>query len=236
MTLLQLVTALRRDILDDEGGDILTSWTTDDTDCLWTNVALTDFLNDALREYCDRRAIKDSSTAAVCTITLADGTADYTLHDSIISIEEVILSTTGEPIEKLFQEDFDYSCLNDLDELKYYAEDINARQIRLYMTPDSTLDSETLTLTVRRGTLVTFDWSGDQGAEPDIPARYHRHLIYWAASRAYLLNDADTFDKEKAGFFQGQFTQMVGPRRTVQEQHIRKRNANTPLRTKGYYF
>ena len=236
MTLEQLVEYLRRDILDDLGGDRLTDWKTDDTDCLWSNVALTDFMNDALREYCDRRAIKDSSTTAVCQITLVDGTRDYALHDSIISIEEVILSTTGEPIEKIFQEDFDYSYLNDLDELKYYAEDINAREIRLYMTPDAALDAATLDMTVRRGTLVDFDWAVDLTAEPDIPARYHKHLIYWAASRAYLMNDADTFDKEKAGFFQGQFTQMVGPRRSVQEQHYRKRNANIPLRTKGYYF
>ncbi len=238
MTLADLLTRLRTDFLDDTGGDVVTSWTTDDEDCLWSNAELVRHLDAAQNEFCERLAIRDASTPAVVDITLVDGTAKYALHASIISVEEVTLASTGAPVCKLYEEERAamYQTVNDLDDVKYYQEDIDARSLRIWATPSA---ADTLNMVVLRrpiNAMVWSDWATAGSTTPEIDAHFHESLLYWAAHLALLKADSDTRDMEMSGRYQGKFTQIVGPRRTAQEQHIRKQAANRAHRTVATYY
>lgn len=232
MTLLELITTLRTSILDDTGGDVVTDWTVDDSDCLWSNDELASYFDRAQREYCRRRAIRDTSST-VTDVTLVAGTAAYALDPVIKSVEEIAVVSNGDPIDRLYQDEYpaDINGLTWADgSTKYYT--LLERTLTLYPTPTA---DDALKLTVRRSPTATLTWASSDES-PEINADDHDALLDWAAHLAYLKHGADTRDPDLSGRHQGLFTQRVGPRRNTQEQFIRAHHANRRLRTRAQPF
>lgn len=70
--------------------------------------------------------------------------------------------------------------------------------------------------------------------EPPIPVRLHSALLDWALFLAYLKNDAETFDSEKAEVHAGRFEQAFGSR--PDERSMRRMRINVRRFTSGAYF
>lgn len=84
------------------------------------------------------------------------------------------------------------------------------------------LEAETLMLTVKRLPLLTID---DTGQELEIDEQYHEDLFLWMAHKAYLKQDAETFDKVKSDEFLARFMAAVRVAEgEFQKRHRRKRN------------
>jgi hypothetical protein len=85
-------------------------------------------------------------------------------------------------------------------------------------------DPNVLSLTVVR--LPAADMTllaSPSNVSPEIPAEYHLDLMDWVCHLAYLIDDNDTQDLNKAKLYEDSFTQKFGPRPSARMERIRKR-------------
>lgn len=213
MTLLDLVEEMRDELDDYGGGDGADRvWVTDDEHAQWKNVRLTALLAQAEDEFCRHVPIFDSNTSACCTITLATGTQDYSLHASVRQVDRVLLvggqdgDSNDEPLTKVYHEDHDYdvSGLQTSNPYygnvpcRFYEEDLNHRSIRIHPVPTSDYNGRTLRLTVHRLPLTRLAWLPSTAAStsPSINYLYHPALVHWALYKAFLKKDADAYSPQ----------------------------------------
>jgi hypothetical protein len=244
--LIDLVTQLRQR-LDDEGGDAggvdddLPYWTDDDTGLLWSNRELTRYLTAAQNELATRIPIKDSAVehAEVTRIAVAPNVADYALDPRILAVDWVERASVSTALSKLsdatqlrnehYDGDDSYA---DPDELTYYRTDVTRHVLTVYATPTAV---DELRLTVRRLPMEAFDWADRESQRAEYPPQYDVALLDWACHQALLKRDSQTMDKELSGYFQGQFSDRVGPRVQFNLSEIRHDVAGARLRTRAYY-
>lgn len=233
-TLLELVHQLRRR-LDDTGGDTGTPptnyqhyWEYDPSGCLWSNAELVGLLNDAENEFCRRVPIIDS---AEFTLQTAPGTAVYELDPVILTVERVFNSTQQRILRKTFHEASDE--LSALPAATHYQESLHDHSLMILGTP---VAAETLQLTVRRLPLEPLLWTTRATQEPEILAPWHSLLVDYAASQAWLKNDADTFSAEKSVIALQNFDREVGPARSAQDLAWTKTLANRRPRAVPHFL
>lgn len=244
MTLLELVYRLRLR-LDDFGGDTGTPspgftyyWEEDDAGNLWKNLELTNYLSSAQTELARRVPIRDSEPSEVTSIALADATSRYAIDPRVLAIDNVVLESTGLPLLKLSDaKDRNQNLEGDLTfasptEVKYYRADLDEYLLTVYNTPTAI---DILAMSVRRLPLVPFDWTNRETQEAEHADQYLDALLDWATSLAYRKRDVDTQNIEMAGFYQGQFTDSVGPRVSFQHAAKLKDVAGVRLRTRAQW-
>lgn len=245
MVLLDLVARLRQR-LDDEGGDTGTVpvgytyyWESDDSGCLWRNAELVRFCDAACMELAYRVPVVDSEDNETTRIYLYPNTARYAIDSKVMAIDAVVLNSTGAVLSKIadadsrnqqYDRDTTYSSP---DAVKWYRDDMSTLQLTLFATPTV---ADVLKLTVRRLPLETLDWTQRKVQEPEFPPQLQEALLDWACMQAYLKRDSDTTNMELAGYFQGQFTDRVGPRVSFQLAQIHKEVAGVRIRTRATYY
>lgn len=243
MILLDLI-RWARERLDDTGGDTgeptppyRYRWEEDDGNCLWTNQELTQYAEAAGRELARRVPIVDSEPSEVTQISVRPGVRAYLLDDRILAVDAVV-SSAGTPLQKWSDAQARNKALDhDLrfDQLApatTYREDVTTRQMMVYATP---ILADTLTLTVRRFPLEPMDWSQRTSQEIEFAPSLHEALLHWICHLAYLKRDSDTANVELAGYYQGQFSDQVGPRISYQASQVQKDIAGLRLRTRAQY-
>lgn len=196
----------------------------------WSSELIVRYLNEAVQEACERaKLIEDRSTPAVCTITLVPDVSSYQLHPSVFEIKRATLR--GRPLDETSVEEMDADCpgwenWKGTPRLFIFeqASGTQPARIRLVRTPTQ---AETLALTVFRGALKPLSADIDI-ARPEIPERFHERLMDWILHRAYLKQDADTFDPNKAAASLALFVQSFGERPDANVQR-KRRDKRPPL-------
>jgi hypothetical protein len=51
------------------------------------------------------------------------------------------------------------------------------------------------------------------GGSPEIDSRYHAGLLLWILHRAYMKNDSETLNVDKALDYKAQFEEFFGPKK-----------------------
>lgn len=198
MNLTALLAELREDYLDDTVAPYL-----------WSDTQLTRFLNRAQEEACMRqRLLVDVDTSAICEVTLVDAQSEYTLDSRIVLIEAIrygtnTILTKRSRAELDRNEPYWRERTGDID--TYLQRDLT---IRLIPTPTTSDDGNTIYLRVWRMPLADMSSGTD---EPEIPAQYHRELIWFALGEAFSLPDEDTQDVRRADFYHARFDRAFGP-------------------------
>lgn len=255
MTLLELLANLRANLYDvpDRGPpppEVTYTWEVDDALCLWKNAELMVYLNEACNELARRQPIRDDARSAMTRLSLRPGTARYNYSPRILAIDDVRLETDGIPLTKLSMADewnrrsdgadprapWGVDRNHDPGKPYYYSLDTNERVMTLYDTPS---EIDYLLLTVRRLPKDPLNWDQRATQIPEFPEHIHDALLLWAAVMAYRKRDSDTgaqINAELSGFYQGQFTQSVGPRISFVTEATRKEVAGKRLRTRAQYY
>jgi hypothetical protein len=195
-------------------GDIITLFRreVDDTvePYLWSDEEAMDFLNDAQNEACRRtRALVDSSTAAVCQLTVPT-TGIATLDERVLFVRNVRFSGRA-PLRRMNMQDM-VNALPTWEDAAastypdFFIADWQTGKLRFFPKPSAEL---TALLTVVRDPLAEMN-SGDD--EPELPARWHRSLRFWMAHRAYSKPDEETYNPKKAAEYEVAFEREFGPR------------------------
>lgn len=199
----------------------------------WTSESIVRYLNEAVQEACERaKLIEDRSTSVVCAIEVEAGVSTYALHPSVFEIKRATLA--GRPLDETSVEAMDADCtgwelLQGTPRAFIFEQASGASPctIRLVRTPTK---AEALALTVYRGALRPLSADQDQ-ARPEIPERFHERLMDWMLHRAYLKQDADTFDPNKAAVSLGLFVQAFGARPDANVQRKQRDRRPTLVRS-----
>ena len=205
---------------------------------LWSDSELGTFINQALREAAIRsRSIADSTTPDCSTINLSTSVSDYPLHESVFFVDRVydsgqkknLIKTTAKNLDN-GSDDWPFhtgSPTHYILDANHFQEDYETYSIRVYPIP---ISNSVLNLTVYRSQLA--ELSGVD--EPEIPKHNHLSLLHWVLHLAYMKQDADTFNAEKAIQFGNRFEQAFGQYQDARQLEWRRKHV--PLRVAGAYL
>lgn len=166
---------------------------------LWSDEELTSYANQRINEICQAvPAIRDDSTAAICTISVIAGTRSYATDPRIIYIHEAKLDLEDIPLERMtFGEmrNFNKAWKTISETPRTFFTDMELDRITLYPNP---IVNDTLRLNVIRHPLVPLDYTAAESTSPEIPERFHELLVPGITSLAMLKADAETEDLVRA--------------------------------------
>lgn len=239
MKLSDLLDELRTNILNDRSDR-----TSGTSDYLWTNATLVRYINEAQRRFAKRGfVIRDSTTAEVVNVTLAEGVDQYTLHPSILSVLSAKvdgavrdLARVGHCILGDFTnpnaEIFNAAAIGAIsagaplafttDETIAEDDDgtIAAVSMRVYPVPDAVADGTLIKLRVVRLPIDELTTSS-MSAVPEIPLDHHLEMLDWAAYLALRIVDEDAGNPKRAAEFAASFEQHVKDARTLVLRKLR---------------
>jgi len=186
----------RREMLDELRGKI------DDTSGRpkWTTGELLGWMAEGQDKFCeDTGFFTDVSSFSLTTVI---GQAVYDISERIIEVKDLwrgntrlgkyqeYMKTVGYPTSNAV-----FFNPNQADVAYYWQADEETGVLTLYPTPTTV---ETLTMRVWRYSKFSLDSNDVDGkglnAEPEIPFRFHRACIEWAAYKAYSDHDAEKGD------------------------------------------
>ena len=170
---------------------------------LWSNQEFTDYMNNAINQLCrEIPLIEDYSTAAICNVTVLNGSTTLSISDRIIYIKRAKLLSQERPLTMVSLEhmDYKYSDWEDAtsDEPSLLIVDgMGTNKVRLYPPSNA---ADTLKLTVIRLPQYDMTYASDSAASPEIPGKYFDKLDNGVIYQAYLKQDADTMDQKKSDY------------------------------------
>lgn len=180
-------------------------------DPAWGDARLLDMMAEGQDQFCeDTGYFVDQSTSTICEFTSVIGQASYTFSDRIIHILEVWQDTTRlgkfNQTDKGPQNRLGVATEVPANNQTPYAwqTDRETQKVTIYPTPIAALD---YTLRVWR---YATTWLADTGAEPEIPVRFHRAPIMWAAFLALSDHDFEKQDDVKAKEHLAMYQYYVG--------------------------
>ena len=198
---------------------------------LWEDFEWASYANEAVQLLCEEfLLITDSSTASVCSIVVASGTAIYPYSDKILHIEEARLSGRRKPLD--FRTGAFFTAQNpewrtQIGEPTAYCIDETTGFIRFDKIPES---AGTLALTVKRMPLLDLSESRKKDP-PEIHPRYHKRLKHYMLFKAYSKRDTEAIDPSKAN---RNFELWLLDKEAVRQSELRmKKGSREPYR--GYW-
>ncbi|MDD5375279.1 DUF6682 family protein [Acidithiobacillus sp.] len=191
---------------------------------LWSNAEWMAYANEAQREACRRaRLIVDSSTAAICTITVDGVSPTFELDPRVLFIRRAKPSWSSVPLKRIGYQDLDKQAPGWEDETSaspaWYVPDMDENKFRPYPTPSV---SGTVKLTVVRLPLEDMGLSD----EPEIKPQFHDSLLYWMLHKAYAKQDSEVTDKKLSMDNLALFEQEFGKKSSAIDETWLQREAN----------
>jgi len=164
----------------------------------WSSEELIIYLNDCIAQECkELQILNDTITAAICQIALTTLAQDYAISSRIIRVKTVRLAGVTRPLDKVTHDEIDYffpAWRSDTGQPTKYCLDYQDGYISFDRKPEITYSCN---LSVVRLPLVDVAVT-DVDTDLEIPERYHFGLPDGIAGRAYLKQDAECLDREKA--------------------------------------
>ena len=230
MTLLELVTHLRNNILHDNGGTGVdwSSFSSDDIDSMqlrWTNEELTANINEAISQVYKRTSpIKD-----VYTIDIEAGVTDYTLPDYIKNIL-LVKNSKGHPVveREIVELWWDETLDTQIGEVTVFIPDLKNRTIKFLNVPK---ENETITLLVYRYPKTQLSWDTPD-ISPELLPQYQLPMLWYAAGLCYLKDEVNTLDPKRADRMMAMFDREF-PFTSVYSIIRKERTSNRPIRYGG---
>jgi len=159
------------------------------TNGIWTPATLLGYLAEGQDKFCEKTGyFTDISNF---TLELTDGVAVYAIPDRIIQLLDIWNGT--KKLRKLQMDEVIETSEDGVPSM--WRTDQETGIIKVYPTPTSAEDGDTLVLQVWR--YSQYDLAEDSRA-PEIPSRFHRACIEWAAYKAFMHHDMETQDPVKA--------------------------------------
>jgi hypothetical protein len=184
---------------------------------LWPTADLYRYLDDAQRQLCRRTdGIADATTSEVCRISVEPGTDWVDLHPSIKRLRSVTRADDGRGIDIVDHENlirYGRAFGGPPGRVRALVTGMEANKARVFPASDETVELE---LTVFRLPMQPIT-EGSTAFE--VAEEHHDALLLWMKHRAYLKQDAETYDRAKASEFENLFVRYCAQ---VQEEERRK--------------
>jgi hypothetical protein len=162
----------------------------DNTDGVFAESTLLGYLSEGQDKFCELTGyFTDISTYS---ITMVDGTAIYDIPDRVIQVLDIYDGTRKLTKVKMGE---DYSASDAEGTPAKWDANVETGSIKFYPTPSADDGGNSLILQVWR---YSQEDLADTTAEPEIPARFHRACIEWAAFKAFMHHDMEAQDPVKS--------------------------------------
>ena len=189
---------------------------------LWATTSLQKWAEEAVVEYALRtRALVDSTTPAVCEVTVVEGQAVYPLHASIVVVRrfeyrrpDVLPEVLTRRTTAYMDRNFGGSWAGMTGRPYIVIPDLQARTFRLDRIPTAA-DVGTIHLQVWRKPLTSEAMTQDDSVPP-VDEAFHRQLVHWICHRAYQKRDSETYNATSSADQLAQFEAAFGSRPTQQ--------------------
>lgn len=193
MAISDLVARVREEILDDAVAPYL-----------WSDASLIRYANEAVTEACLRAPLINRIATQAVTI----GEATYTLNSSAKQVLLIKLVSTNSPLTQTTIAELDAFVGQDWRDQQGTPSHFvkQAHKITLYPKP---VAADTLYISTTNTPDDDFD------LDDDIDASMQHGLLYYIAYKAFLKNDADTYNPNRASEFLGLFDRYFGPQKSV---------------------
>jgi hypothetical protein len=182
------------------------------SDRLWSQTELLEYAQDAENEACERADLLIDSTSTFTDIAVNTSTGTYGIASTVISVRSAMLASGTEPLMETSEEVLDKSVSGWRTEegttRSYVMTPTN--KIILYPIPSV---ASTVNLTVSRFPNTPMTITGS----PEVDSRYHQGLILWMLYRAYLKNDSETLNTDKAADYLKLFEKYFGPKKILND-------------------
>jgi hypothetical protein len=171
------------------------------TPYLWSDAEIIGYLNEAINQVVEKkRLIRDSKTAAVCAIAVlvADLTPDYLMDTRIVEIISAKMRSQSLPLTRTDKKELeswypDWRAAT-ASTSRYFLTDYSEGYLTIFPKSNA---ADTIDLTVYRLPSAQMSVSA-LTASPEIHFKNHPRLINGILSRAYLKEDSETLDPQKA--------------------------------------
>ena len=164
---------------------------------LWSTADIYRWIDDAQTMFCRQtEGIEDASTVGICRISVVPSTEWYTLSPKILKLRRVTRADTGCVVPVVNMEKApSYGIRFDgrPGPLKVLVTGFEKHKLRAGPMPNETV---TLELAVFRLPLVAI--SGESDQELEIDEQHHLSLVEWVKHKAYLKDDAETYDRRRS--------------------------------------
>jgi hypothetical protein len=165
---------------------------------LWEDGELIQFINDAQNQICEECGVlRDSSTAAICNVSVVAGTSLYTLDSRVIKVFNAKLGSTytllGQTNRDNMDNDYPGWEATTGTPTDWFNDDTG--KIRLYPKPTA---NSTLYLSVTRYPLAQL---ANREDTPEISWKYHPLLVNGAIAQAYMKGDTETESMNRMAVF-----------------------------------
>jgi hypothetical protein len=197
---------------------------------LWSDDELLGYLSRAEEEAAIRASLLRFDTReaspVIAPIAVVAGTREYALDARVLRLDRAWLQGGPFRLALVSEDQMERSCGSDWETLTGTPDTgvLWGTQLRLVPIPQA---ASTLHLSGYRlpsGPLAL------DGEAPEIAPSLHLDLLDWALHLAYLKNDAETLNREKAADAAGRFERVFGPRLTADQYRKRsERRARTVL-------
>lgn len=190
---------------------------------LWSDDELVGYLNEAVQQACERALLIEDSTSAAASVALAPGQSVYPMHPSVLRIKRAVIlgcRLCETSIEALDSGWGGWETVSGMPR-HFVFQQSSPPSIRVTPVP---VDNLRLDLTVYRGALTPIDRS-DLSQTPEIPERFHVHLLDWMHRCALLKDDAETRSPDDAARYEASFERNFGRRAdaNVQRKQLDRR-------------
>lgn len=201
MTRAELLAELR-DVLNVQGANVT-----------WRDTTLLGYLSEGQDIFCEKTGyFVDLSNF---TITLQTGVANYAIPDRIYQILEIWdgsrkLGKVLQGSEPVYDE-WPMTVPNETGTPRYWQTDKETGVITLTPTPIADDNGDIYQIQAWRYSLYDLAGKDEDGADaqPEIPSRFHRALIEWAAFKAFSHHDMEAQDPVKASDHYAMFKMYV---------------------------
>jgi len=201
MTYEEMETSVRITLDDNSSGDRL-----------WTSGELLEYARDAENEACERANLLIDETSSYTDISINTSTGTFSISNTITDVISAKLALGTEPLMETSRKVLDYSfsnwAANTATPRSYFKSATN--KITLYPKP---IVADTLNMTVARFPTTPMALDGS----PEIDARYHPGLLQWILYRAYMKNDSETLNVDKAMDHKAQFIKFFGEKQILSD-------------------
>lgn len=164
---------------------------------LWTSGEIFRWIDDAQTMFCRlTEGIEDASTTGICRINVVPDTEWYALSPKILKVRRVARADNGRQVQVVNMEKASaYGARFDgrPGPLNVLVTGFEKHKLRASPMPNETV---TLELAVFRLPLVAITDAGDQALEID--EQHHLALLEWVKHKAYLKDDAETYDRRRS--------------------------------------
>jgi len=194
-------------------GALLSRFRTDMADTvepyLWSDEEIIESIDDAQVMFCRLTdGIPDSTTSAVTQLSVVANTEWYDVHSKIKKLRFVHREDNGRDIDLVTPETASAKGIRfrgEHGDIRAVVWGLEDAKVRAWPIPTQNV---TVTLGVFRLPLNSITYNTSTHAVSgsfEIPDHHHLHLLHWVKHRAYLKQDAETLDKNKAEDFEGRF-------------------------------